>query len=73
MSPLTARVSEISVGTLVMLDVPVTPDALVVIKEVEAVAGLIVPVVFELVKPDAHAASALSIAQNLITRRKVNS
>ena len=55
-SPLTASVNESSVGVL---------DALLV-----TVEDLVVEVVFEPVEPDAHAASAKTIKQNLINRRK---
>jgi len=55
-SPLTASVNESSVGVL---------DALVV-----TVEDLVVEVVFEPVEPDAHAASAKTIMQNLMNRRK---
>ena len=55
-SPLTASVNESSVGAL---------DVLVV-----TVEALVVEVVFETVEPDAHAASAKTIMQNLMNRRK---
>ena len=55
-SPLTASVNESSVGA---------PDALV-----GTVEALVVEVVFEPVEPDAHAASATTIKQNLMNRRK---
>jgi hypothetical protein len=56
MSPLTASVNESSVGA---------PDVLVVTVEV-----LVVALVIESVEPDAQAASAKTITQNLINRRK---
>ena len=55
-SPLTASVNESSVGALVVF--------------VVTVEALVVEVVFEPVEPDAHAASAKTIMQNLMTRRK---
>ena len=59
MSPLTASVNESSVGVLVAL------DALVVTVEV-----LVVAVLREPVEPVAHAVSATTKAQNLISLRK---
>ena len=59
MSPLTASVNESSVGVLVAL------DALVV-----TVEALVVAVLREPVEPVAHAVSATTKAQNLISLRK---
>ena len=68
MSPLTASVNESSAGVLVAL---VALVALVELAELaNTVEVLVVALVFESVEPDAHAANAIRIAQNLMNRRK---
>jgi hypothetical protein len=62
MSPLTARVSESSVGATVVI------DSLVVAAEF-----LVVVFVVESIEVDAHAVNTTAMAQNLVKRFKVNS
>ena len=62
MSPLTARVSENSVGATVVI------DSLVVAAEF-----LVVVFVVESIEVDAHAVNTTAMAQNLVKRFKVNS
>ncbi len=68
MSPLTATVSESSVGATVVFDALVMLDALVVAAEF-----LVVVFVVESIEVDAHAVNTTAMAQNLIKRFKVNS
>ena len=71
MSPLTASVNDSSAGVLVVLVALVAVAALVEPVELAtAVKVLVVAVLREPVEPVAHAVSATTTAQNLISLRK---
>ena len=71
MSPLTASVNDSSAGVLVVLVVLVAVAALVEPVELAtAIKVLVVAVLPEPVKPVAHAVSATTKAQNIISLRK---